>query len=228
MPCDPERFIQMPDPLMETLHGLDPRDPEVRLAAVEAVRQMLRRYLLSAADRAAILRIRSEVGGEAFAELARHAQTSPPPHFHRMEQAEVDARQRLSRFWIADPIDRMLLHRQYVSGELAYHSPNVLLRWLREHPQGSTLAEVNLLASMHDELLETGSSHEWARLLRALAPDRAREIAKTTPDSDVCAFLLSGTPEDHALFMSRFPNWAEEEARLEAEYLATLDEDDFP
>jgi hypothetical protein len=143
-----------------------------------------------------------------------------------MEQAEVDARQRLSRFWIPDPTDRMLLHRQFVAGELAYRSPNVLLRWLRERPQGATPAEVDLLVSMHDELLETGSSHEWARLLRTIAPDRARELAKTTPDSDVCSFLLSGTPADHALFMSRFPNWAEEEAQREDEYLATLDEDD--
>jgi hypothetical protein len=228
MPLDPESLIQMPKPLAATLRALNPLDPDVRMAAIEAVQRMLRRYPLSAADRAEILRIRNEVGGEEFADLAYYAKANPPAHFHRMEQAEVDARQRPSRFWIADSTDRMLLHRQFVAGEVGYRSPNALLRWLREHPQGATSAEVDLLASLHDELLSSGLSHEWARLLRAIAPDRARELAKTTPDRDVCSFLLSGTPEDHALFMSRFPNWAEEEAQREAEYLASLDDDDFP
>ena len=124
----------------------------------------------------------------------------------------------------------------------------LLLNWLRDHPQGTTPAEVDLLASLHDEFLyadvsnawpppstprifppwRPNVSYTWACLMRAIAPNRAFEIAKTTPNSEVCETLVDKMPGGYELLKARFPNWSEEEKQREREYLDTLHEDDFP
>ena len=228
MPFDPESLIQMPNPLAATLSRLDPLDPSVRMAAIEAVRTIQRRYALSEEDRQGLARIGQQLGRDKWGTVMFFVSVDPPDHFHKMGQEEIDARLRRSLFWLDDPADRQLLHRRYVEREMAYSAAGDLLRWLHDHPQGATPAEVDLLASLHDEFINTNVSDAWAYLLRDLAPDRAFELAKTTPDSAVCAILVGTDPERGRVFDERFPNWAEDEKRREREYLDSLDEDDFP
>ena len=64
--------------------------------------------------------------------------------------------------------------------------------------------------------------------MRAIAPDRAFELAKITPNSEVCEALSDKLPGGFALLKARFPNWSEEEKQREREYLATLDDDEWP
>jgi hypothetical protein len=228
MPLDPESLILMPNPLAATLSGLNPLDPDVRMAVIEAVRRIQRRYTLSAEERKGIGRIGEELGREKWGTVTFFVALDPPDHFPTMEQEEIDARLRRSLFWLDDPADRRLLHRRYVEREMAYTAACDLLRWLRAHPKGATPAEVDLLASLHDEFIHTNVQTAWANLLSTLDIRRAVEVAKTTPDHYICARLVGLDPEGGAIFDARFPNWAEDEKRREHEYLDSLDDDDFP
>ena len=225
MPLDPASLILTSEEVTKLLPTLDPLDPQTRLAAIEAVRRLVR---FDRSTEEELQRVYAFLSRFKGAERSALHDYFPRPLPMVMTQEEIDRCFYGQLPTLEDPADRMLMFRRVRRSDVAYSSGGAILRWLHEHPQGATPAEVDLLASLHDELLSSGLSLTWATLLRALAPDRAREIAKTTPDSDVCSFLLRSTPEDHALFMSRFPNWAEEEAQAEAEYLATLDDDEWP
>ena len=122
---------------------------------------------------------------------------------------------------------RVIYHRS-LNGEMTFSTGGRILRWLRAHPQGTTPAEVDLLASLHDEFIYTNVQSAWAYLLRDLAPDRAFELAKTTPHHSVCAILVGTDPERGRVFDERFPTYYEDEKRREREFLDSLDEDDFP
>ncbi|MCK6516297.1 hypothetical protein L6R46_14730 [Myxococcota bacterium] len=121
---------------------------------------------------------------------------------------------------------RVIYHRR-LNGDMTFSTGGRILRWLRDHPQGATPAEVDLLASLHDEFIHTNVQSAWADLLRVVAPDRALELAKTTPDPDVCATLIIGNPKRGRLFNERFPTYFEDKKRREREYLDSLDEDDW-
>jgi hypothetical protein len=225
MPLDPERLILLSAEVERVLPSLNPLDSEHRFASIEAVRRILGRFTATDDEIKRITRINNGLSRTAFRNLNACVPYPVPATASDAQLAEWFADERNILPEIADC--RALYHRR-LNGEMTYGTTGELLRWLRDHPKGATPAEVDLLASLHDEFLHTNAQTAWATLLRALAPDRAREIAKTTPDSDVCSFLLRSTPEDHALFMSRFPNWAEEEAQAEAELLDSLDDDEWP
>ena len=224
MPLDPESLILLPSEVKEVLPTLNPLDPEHRFAAIEAARRIVRRFRLTDDESRRLVSISNSLSRKAFVNVVGCVPYPLPAQVSDEELAEWFKEERSVVKEIADC--RAFYHRR-LNGEMTYSTAGTLLRWLSAHPQGATPAEVDLLDSLHDELLNTNVSDEWARLLRILAPDRARRLAKTTPDSDVCSFLLSGTPADHALFMSRFPNWAEEEKRRERELLDSLDDDDW-
>jgi hypothetical protein len=227
MPFDPEMLIQMSKPLKATLRHVDPLDPEVRLLAIEAVRRILRRYSLSAEEQERIAQIYREHGSEKIGSLSLFLAADPPDHFHKLEQEEIDARIRHGHVWIDDPADRRLLHRKWVERSMTLISAGDLIRWLFNHSHGATPAEVDLLASLHDEFIHTNVETAWANLLRAVAPDRARQLAKTTSNVKVAQFLLSSSPDDQALIKSRFPSWSEDERQRELDELALLDPDEM-
>ncbi|MCK6518936.1 hypothetical protein L6R46_28230 [Myxococcota bacterium] len=225
MPLDPDSLINVSHEVKKLLPTLDPLDRQTRLAAIEAVRRLVR---FDRSTEEELQRVYAFLSRFKGAERSALHDYFPRPLPMVMTQAEVDKCFDGQLPTLEDPADRMLMFRRVRRSDVAYSSGGAILRWLRDHPQGATPAEVDLLASLHDELLSSGLSLEWATLLRTLAPDRAREIAKTTPDQSVCASLVGGDPEGGAIFDARFPNWAEEEAQAEAEYLATLDDDEWP
>ena len=225
MPLDPASLILTSEEVKKLLPTLDPLDPQHRLAAIEAVRRILRRDRFTEEESHRTIAFLSR-----FKEAERSALHDyfPRPLPMVMTQEEIDRCFYGQRPTLEDPAERALLFRRKLNGELTYSTSEAIFRWLRDHPKGATPAEVDLLASLHDEFIRTNARSAWATLLRTLAPDRAREIAKTTPDQSVCASLVGGDPEGGAIFDARFPNWAEEEAQAEAEYLATLDDDEWP
>jgi hypothetical protein len=243
MPLDPERLIVTYPVLMELLPTLDPLDPEHRLAAIEAVRRILRRYQLTPDLVHRLLPILRRYRVHQQWELRDYF---PAPLLLSMSQEEIDQCLRGRRLTMDDPADRALFYRYVVHDAMLFSTCPKLLGWLRDHPQGATPAEVDLLVSLHDEFLGADvcndlappstpriyppntfkPSDAWAGLLRVLAPDRALELAKTTPDGPLCEALTTDRPGGYAVLRARFPTHHEDEKRRDREYLATLHDDD--
>ena len=151
------------------------------------------------------------------------------------------------RSMLPDLEDCRVIYHRSLNGEMTFSTGGRILRWLRAHPQGATPAEVDLLVSLHDEFLRSDvcndrappstpriyppntfkPSDAWADLLRVLAPDRAIEIAKTTPDGPLCDALTTDLPGGYELRKTRFPTHHEDEKRRDRDYLDTLHDDDW-
>lgn len=225
MPLDPEHLVVISDVLDRILPGCDPLDPRQRLAAIEAVRRIIRRYRYSPEQEERLNKILSPLKGSY--RVALHSYFPRPLPIY-MSQAEIDACYQGRLPTLGDPADRAVMYWKKLVAEMTSMTGYTILRWLRDHPQGATPAEVDLLASLHDELIYTNVQSAWADLLRDLAPDRAFELAKTTPNASLCSTLLGPDPERGRVFDERFPTYFEDKKRRELEYLDSLDEDDFP
>lgn len=224
MPLDPEHLVVISDVLDRILPGCDPLDPRQRLAAIEAVRRIIRRYRYSPEQEERLNKILSPLKGSY--RVALHSYFPRPLPIY-MSQAEIDACYQGRLPTLDDPADRAVMYWKKLVAEMTSMTGYTILRWLHDHPQGATPAEVDLLVSLHDELIDTNVSDAWADLLRVVAPDRALELAKTTPDPDLCATLIIGNPNRGRLFNERFPTYFEDKKRREHEYLDSLDEDDW-
>jgi hypothetical protein len=225
MPLDPEHLVVIPDVLDRILPGCDPLDSRQRLAAIEAVRRIIRRYSYSLEQEERLDKILSPLKGSSRVALLSYF---PRPLPIYMSQAEIDACYQGRLPTLSDPADRAVMYWRKLAAEMTSMTGYTILRWLHDHPQGATPAEVDLLASLHDEFIYTNVQSAWADLLRVVAPDRAIEIAKTTPDPDVCATLIIGNPKRGRLFNERFPTYFEDEKRRERELLDSLDDDEWP
>ena len=244
MRLDPESLIVTYPVLMQILPTLDPLDPEHRLAAIEAVRRIIRRYQLTPDLVHRLLPILKRYRVHQQWELRDYF---PAPLLLSMSQEEIDQCLQGRRLTMDDPADRALFYRYVVHNTMLFSTCPTLLRWLRDHPQGATPTEVDLLVSLHDEFLRSDvcndlappstpriyppntfkPSDAWAGLLRVLAPDRALEIAKTTPDGPLCDALTTDLPGGYELRKARFPTHREDEKRRDGEYLETLHDDDW-
>ncbi|MCK6516296.1 hypothetical protein L6R46_14725 [Myxococcota bacterium] len=231
--------------LMQILPTLDPLDPEQRLAAIEAVRRIIRRYQYTPdlVQKLSLILMR-------YPEHKRWEMRDyfPSPLPFSMSQEEIAQCFQGRRLTMDDPVDRALFYRHLLHNTMLFSTCLWLFQWLYDHRQAATPAEVDLLVSLHDEFLRSDvcndlappstpriyapwtfkPSDAWAGLLRVLAPDRALEIAKSTPDGPLCCALTTDLPGGYELFKARFPNWSEDEKRREREFLDTLHDDDFP
>ena len=245
MPLDPDSLINVSHEVKKLLPTLDPLDPQNRLAAIEAVRRIIKRYRYTPDVVQRLSVILSRFTEHQRSELLDYLPNPPPLS---MSQEEIDQCFQERRLTLDDPAERAMIYRHLIYEVMMFGAGRLLLNWLRDHPQGTTPAEVDLLASLHDEFLyadvsnawpppstprifppwRPNVSYTWACLMRAIAPGRAFELAKTTPNSEVCEALVDKLPGGFALFKARFPNWSEDEKQREREYLETLHEDDFP
>ena len=225
MPLDPESLIVLPSEVQEALPLLNPLDPEHRLAAIEAVRRIIRRFRFTDAEKARFAGLAQRLKRIDLYSASGCVPSSVPA---QVSDEQLCAWFSNVRSMLPDLEDCRVIYHRSLNGEMTFSTGGRILRWLRAHPQGATPAEVDLLASLHDELLNTNVSDEWADLLRVVAPDRALELAKTTPDPDVCATLIIGNPKRGHLFNERFPTYFEDEKRRERELLDSLDDDEWP
>ena len=225
MPFDPETLIVLSRDVEKLLPTLDPLDTEVRLGAIEAVRRIIRRFRFTDAEEERLARLAPRL------KRIDHYNASgcvPSPVPAQVSDEQLCAWFSNVRSMLPDLEDcRVFFHRR-LNDEMTSMTGYTILRWLHDHPQGATPAEVDLLASLHDEFIYTNVQSAWADLLRVVAPDRAFELAKTTPNASLCSTLLGTDPERGRLFDERFPTYFEDKKRREREYLDSLDEDDFP
>lgn len=225
MPFDPESLIVLPEEVTRVLETLNPLDADVRLGAIEAVRRIIRRFRFTDVEQERFTSLAQRLSRRDFTNAVGCVPFPVPLQVSDQELRAWFGNVRGLKLEIEE--GRVFYHRR-LNGDMTFSTGGRILRWLRAHPQGATPAEVDLLASLHDELLNTNVSDEWADLLRALAPDRAFELAKTTPDASLCSTLLGPDPERGRVFDERFPTYFEDKKRRELEYLDSLDEDDFP
>lgn len=225
MPFDPETLIVLSRDVEKLLPTLDPLDTEVRLGAIEAVRRIIRRFRFTDAEEERLARLAPRL------KRIDHYNASgcvPSPVPAQVSDEQLCAWFSNVRSMLPDLEDcRVFFHRR-LNDEMTSMTGYTILRWLHDHPQGATPAEVDLLASLHDELIYTNVQSAWAYLLRDLAPDRAFELAKTTPDASLCSTLLGPDPERGRVFDERFPTYFEDKKRREREYLDSLDDDEWP
>ena len=224
MPLDPESLILLPSEVQEALPTLNPLDPEHRLAAIEAVRRIIRRFRFTDAEKARFAGLAQRLKRIDLYSASGCVPSSVPA---QVSDEQLCAWFSNVRSMLPDLEDCRVIYHRSLNGEMTFSTGGRILRWLRAHPQGATPAEVDLLASLHNEFIYTNVQSAWANLLRDLAPDRALEIAKTTPDASLCSTLLGPDPERGRVFDERFPTYFEDKKRRELEYLDSLDDDDW-
>jgi hypothetical protein len=225
MPCDPETLIVLYKDVKQVLPTLNPLDAEVRHGTIEAVRRIVQRYRFSNSEQERFNRLATRLSRRELYAASGCVPSSVPLRVSDEQLLAWFVNVRALKLEIEDC--RVLYHRS-LNDEMTSMTGYTILRWLRDHPQGATPAEVDLLASLHDEFIYTNVQSAWAYLLRDLAPDRAFELAKTTPHHSVCAILVGTDPERGRVFDERFPTYYEDEKRRERELLDSLDDDDFP